>query len=308
MVIVTEQGWAPIAKDVTGLRVAPNLPDYDKARAEFSWEAARAGLDGLPHNRGLNIAHEAVDRHVAAGGGDRTALRWLGRSGERRDVTYGDLAAASSQFANALCRLGVKRGDRVYACCDRVPELYVAALGTLKRGAVFCPLFSAFGPEPLRQRLALGRGRVLVTTAALYERKIEQIRLKLPDLEHVLITGGEPPRGTLDLAALLADEAEYYDIPRTDPEQPALLHFTSGTTGTPKGAVHVNDAIVAHLVSSALALDLHPDDVFWCTADPGRVTGTSYGILAPLAHGVTRSSTRRSSTPSAGTGSWPRSR
>ncbi len=269
--------------------VAPNLGDYDAACASFSWADARRSLDGLPHGRGLNIAHEAVDRHVAAGGGDRCAIRWLGRKGASRAITYGELAAESSRFAGALASLGVEPGERVFACCGRVPELYVAALGTFKRGAVFAPLFSAFGPEPLRQRLALGSGRVLVTTPSLYRRKIEPLRSQLPELEHVLLVGDDSEvdsHGVRGLAPLLAAHPAEWEIPTTDPQTPALLHFTSGTTGTPKGAIHVHEAVVAHHATGAMALDLHRDDVFWCTADPGWVTGTSYGIISPLTHGV----------------------
>jgi acetyl-CoA synthetase len=273
-----EQRWGAIPKDAATLAVAPNLRDYDAARAAFSWEDARHALDGLPGG-GLNIAYEAVSRHVAHGRGGRTALRWLGRDGSERDLTYAELDAASNRFANLLESLGVARGERVFACCDRVPDLYVAALGTLKRGAVFCPLFSAFGPEPLRQRLALGDGRVLVTTKPLYERKLASVRESLPGLRHVLFAGPA-------LDAQLAQQDDWYTIPPTDPEDPALLHFTSGTTGTPKGAVHVHQAVVAHHATAAFALDLHPDDIYWCTADPGWVTGTSYGIVAPLVHGV----------------------
>jgi acetyl-CoA synthetase len=275
-----------IHKDIDALPVPPNLADYDAARESFTWTAARAALNGLPAG-GLNIAHEAVDRHVAAGRGDRIALRWLGRNGARRDLAYAELSALSSRFAHTLEELGVERGERVFACCDRLPELYAAALGALKRGAVFCPLFSAFGPEPLRQRLTLGDARALVTTATIYERKIAGLREALPGLEHVLIADGPAPPGALALGPLLAAQPDSYEIAPTDPETPALLHFTSGTTGTPKGAVHVHEAVVAHHATGALALDLHPDDIYWCTADPGWVTGTSYGIIAPLTHGVT---------------------
>jgi acetyl-CoA synthetase len=282
----TTAGWDVIFKDPARARVEPNLRDYDAACATFSWERAERELDGLPEGRGLNIAYEAVDRHVAAGRGGRTALRWLGRRGEARDISYGELSAESNRFANVLAALGIRPGDRVFACCGRVPELYAVALGTLKHGAVFCPLFSAFGPEPLRQRLAIGEGRVLVTTAALYARRIAGLRASLPALEHVLLLDGEA-EGATSLRPLLDAEDDRYAIPATQPEQPALLHFTSGTTGTPKGAVHVHAAVIAHHATGAAALDLHPDDVYWCTADPGWVTGTSYGIIAPLTHGVT---------------------
>jgi acetyl-CoA synthetase len=284
--------YATIVKDPTSWRVSPNLPDDDEVRAAFTWASARSWLDGLPGGAGLNIAHEAVDRHAGGPRAERVAIRWLGRHGEERaDLTYAELRRRTSRFANVLESLGLRRGDAVFLLAGRVPALYVAALGTLKAGCVLSPLFSAFGPEPVRQRLEMGAGRLLVTTRAAYERKVAPQRDRLPALEHVLLTdvpaGTAPPPGTLALDDLLADADDAYTIAATDPQEPALLHFTSGTTGTPKGAVHVHEAVVAHHATSRFALDLHPTDVFWCTADPGWVTGTSYGIIAPLTHGVT---------------------
>ena len=186
-------------------------------------------------------------------------------------------------------------GARVYVLLPRVPDLYVAVIGTLKHRSVLCPLFSAFGPEPIRQRLHLGRGSVLVTTRPLYRRKVAKIRAdsagSAPRADHLRSRTRRAERrsrrDTLDLAALLEEADPVYEIPPTDPEDMALLHFTSGTTGTPKGAVHVHEAVVSHHATGRIALDLHPDDVFWCTADPGWVTGTSYGIVSPLVHGTT---------------------
>ncbi|HSE93702.1 MAG TPA: acetate--CoA ligase [Methylomirabilota bacterium] len=283
--------WAPIVKHRGADAVAPSLDDYGRVSAAFTWAGARAELDGLPGGRGLNIAHEAVDRHATGPRGDRIAIRWLGKGGAMRDYTYARLRELTDRFANVLDGLGVRRGERVFALAGRIPELYVAALGTLKHGSVFCPLFSAFGPEPIRARMTIGQARVLVTTEALYRRKIVPLRPQLPDLAHVLLVGDAdaPARvvDTLDFHALLDAAASRFSIPPTAPEDMALLHFTSGTTGRPKGAVHVHEAVVAHHVTGKYALDLHPDDVFWCTADPGWVTGTSYGIIAPLTNGVT---------------------
>ena len=137
--------------------------------------------------------------------------------------------------------------------------------------------------------MTIGQARVLVTTEALYRRKIAPLRAQLPDLAHVVLVGEGPTSapGTHDVHGLLAAAADRFTIPATAPEDVALLHFTSGTTGKPKGAVHVHEAVVAHHITGTYALDLHPDDVYWCTADPGWVTGTSYGIVAPLTHGVT---------------------
>ncbi len=283
--------WPPIAKRPADWRGVPNLLDYDRARAAFSWSGALAELDGLPGGRGLNIAHEAVDRHAAGPRRNRVALRWLSRNGVRRDFTYGDLREQTSRFANLLRNLGVRKGDAVAVLAGRIPELYIAALGTLKNGSVFTPLFSAFGPEPIQARINIARARVLVTTDALYRRKVEALRAALPSLEHVLLVGEAGSIRKLgrteDLHALLASADSRFTIDPTDPEDIALLHFTSGTTGKPKGALHVHQAVVAHHATAHFALDLHPDDVFWCTADPGWVTGTSYGIVAPLTHGLT---------------------
>ncbi len=277
-----------ICKDPARLRLPSNLRDYDAERAGFSWAGARALLAGLPGAAGLNIAHEAVDRHAAGAARERVAIRWLGRDGTRRELTFGELARESNRFANVLESLGVRPGERVFALTGRIPELYVAALGTWKARAVLCTLFSAFGPESIRARMALGAAKVLVTTAALYERKVAPIRASLPALEHVLIVGSAPALpGTRDLGALLDAASAGYAIGPTDPEDMALIHFTSGTTGTPKGAVHVHAAVVAHHVTARYALDLHAEDTYWCTADPGWVTGTSYGIIAPLTNAVT---------------------
>jgi acetyl-CoA synthetase len=261
--------------------------DYERARREFSWGTVRATLPDVPGGRGLNIAHVALDRHVVAGRGEKVAVRCVNEGGAVTDLSYADLSRLTNRFANVLARLGIAKGDRVVGLLGRQPEQYVTALGALKHTAVFTPLFSSFGPEPIRERLALSGARVLVTTRQLYARKVAQLRGDLPDLEHVLLVGGTTVPGTLDFDAALADASPDYEIPQTDPEDMALLHFTSGTTGTPKGAVHVHEAVVAHHATSAFALDLHRDDVFWCTADPGWVTGTSYGIIAPLTHGAT---------------------
>ncbi|MEQ1772548.1 MAG: acetate--CoA ligase [Burkholderiales bacterium] len=282
-----------IRKTPADLRVAPHLRDYDAQRARFTWEQARSELAGLSNSSqgALNIAYEAVDRHLATPTREHVALRWIGKRGEQRDIRYGELSQLTNRFANVLRELGVVKGDRLFILCGRIPELYIAALGALKNGTVVSPLFSAFGPEPLKTRLAIGEGKVLVTTETLYKRKVASISEQLPALKYVLLVSenNNPTTvpGTLDLAQLMADVPDEFVIEATQPEDPALLHFTSGTTGTPKGALHVHGAAVTHWATGRYALDLHADDIYWCTADPGWVTGTSYGIVAPLMHGVT---------------------
>ena len=263
-----------IVKSERDLAIAPNLRSYQEACAGFSWERARSELDGLPDRRGLNIAYKAVDRHAAGPRAGHLALRWLGKADEVQDYTYAQLRGLSNRFANVLKELGVVKGDRVSVLAGRIPELYIAALGTLKNRSIFCPLFSAFGPEPIRARLTIGQTRVLVTTESLYRRKVEGLRDALPFLEHVLLVRDEGatsrlPPPTQDLRRLMEQASDDFTIAPTDPEDLALLHFTSGTTGTPKGAVHVHEAVVGHHITGKPVLDLVANDVFWCTADPG---------------------------------------
>jgi len=239
----------------------------------------------------LNIAHEAIDRHVDDGLGPTVAIRWLPTRGTPIDLTYNDLAAQTNRFANVIRALGYEGEHGVATLCGRVPLLYVAALGTLKTGGVYAPLFSAFGPDPVVVRLQLGKIDVLVTTERLYRRKVRSRRAELPDLKHVLLIDGDADvlddPSVLGLAALMDQAKDTFTIRPTDSDTPALLHFTSGTTGHPKGALHVHDAVVAHGSTGRTVLRLRPGVVYWCTADPGWVTGTSYGLIAPLVNGAT---------------------
>lgn len=279
--------WATIRKVSAAPGPAPNMPDYATCRGRFTWQAAERLLDGLPGG-GLNIAYEAVDRHVAHGRGAHLAIRWLGRAGAR-DATYADLAALTNRFASVLAFHGVGRGDRVFGLLGRVPALYIAALGTLKNGSVFSPLFSAFGPEPVQARMTLGAARVLVTTEALYRKKVAPWREQLPSLQFVFLAepeGGMLPAGTMSLDEAMDRAAAYFAIAPTARDDLALLHFTSGTTGRPKGAMHVHGAVVSHAYTGRVALDIHPTDRVWCTADPGWVTGMSYGVISPLVNGA----------------------
>jgi acetyl-CoA synthetase len=250
------------------------------------WEEALAQFEGLPDGKGLNIAFEAVDRHVGRGAGDRVAYRFIEADARVRSMTYGELSRLSNRFANGLRALGVNAGETVFSFADRIPEVYIAALGTLKAGAVFSALFANFGEEPARTRLVKGRGKLLLSTASLYRRRIAAIRESLPTLP-VVTVGEDAPPDTLAYDRLMADASDSFEIGATDPEHPSFLHFTSGTTGSPKGALHVHAAAAAHYATARTVFGLREGDVYWCTADPGWVTGISYGIAAPLLHGVT---------------------
>jgi len=278
-----------IHKTAADLRLPPNLADYEAQCRAFSWDGARAALQGLPGG-GLNIAFEAVDRHAAGPLAGHTALRFVSRDAPALELSYGELARQSHRFAHVLSGLGVGKGARLFVLAGRIPELYVAVLGALKQGAVVTPLFAAFGPEPIATRIRLGAGEVLVTTDELYTRKVRAMRSQMPSLRHVLLVaedgGGTHEPETLDLASLMAAASDDAVAISTTADDPALLHFTSGTTGAPKGALHVHGAVVTHHATGRYALDLHAEDRYWCTADPGWVTGMSYGIIAPLLHGV----------------------
>jgi acetyl-CoA synthetase len=268
--------------------VAPNMASYVEERQRFEWAAARAQFGAS--SAGVNIAREALDNQVAAGLGAHLAVRYVDRNGARTDYTYEGLLRAANRCASVLVQIGLARGERVFSLLGRAPALHIAALGTMKAGMVFCPLFSAFGPEPVRTRLELGEAAVLITTDVLYERKVAAIRAGLPKLKHIVIVrtaGRTLPAGTHDFDAMLAAASDDFTTVETRDDDVALLHFTSGTTGKPKGVLHAHSAVVAHRLTARLALDLQPADRYWCTADPGWVTGMTYGVIAPLTCGVT---------------------
>ncbi|QID18436.1 AMP-binding protein [Nitrogeniibacter mangrovi] len=248
-----------------------------------AWQAAREALRGPGGQLRLTVP---IDRQPAAA----VALRVRGDDGALREIRYGELAGLSNRFAHVLQDLGVAPGDRVFVMFERVPEFPIAVLGTLKAGAVVAPLFAAFGPAPIRTRIRVGRGGVLVTTAALYRRKLAALRDTLPELRAVLLVAeaGEAidVPGCEDLAARMAAAADTPVDVRTGADDRAWLHFTSGTTGTPKAVVHTHAVGINLLASARAVLELRAGDRYWCTADPGWVTGTAYGVLAPLMLGA----------------------
>jgi acetyl-CoA synthetase len=289
--------YETIAKpSATAIKVRPNLNDYEAQRASFSWDALSKELDGLPSpstssgRAGLNIAYEAVDRHLVHGKGSKTAILWEGKNGEQETYTFEDVALMSNKWAGVLRNLGIKKGDRVFVFLDRIPELYGAVFGTLKAGCIIGPLFSAFGPDAVKDRLE-NSGAVLLLTSPDLWRRIASIRPSLPDLKHVVhVQHGrriEASAGILSYNDLMDAASDAQNIEPTGLEDPSIMHYTSGTTGKPKGALHVHQAVWGHYATGKYVLDLHEDDIYWCTADPGWVTGTSYGMFAPFTNGVT---------------------
>lgn len=281
--------YEPIRKDVGAMARRPNVTEYRSFYRDFRWSDAQGLLSGMTDG-GINMAYEAVERHATGASAERIALRWLGEDGDRIDISFAELNRQANRFASVLRSLGIQRGDVVFLLLERIPELYYAVLGAWKAGCVVSALFSAFGPDPVATRVGIGDGRLLVTTLDHYTYKIQKIRSELPGLQHVLLAGEDcdsPVEGAADLQALMRQANESFRTESMQHEDMALLHFTSGTTGKPKGAVHVHGAVLAHTATGRHALDLQEDDVFWCTADPGWVTGISYGLVSPLSNGVT---------------------
>jgi acetyl-CoA synthetase len=280
-----------IEKDPARLALRPHVADYERWRSEGSWEREKDELDWFERDRSINICWEAIDRHARSWRRNKVALIWESKEGRRRKYTFGELAAETSRFAGALRSLGIQKGERVFVFLNRVPELYIAVMGTLKAGCVAGPLFSAFGPDAIRERLKDSGAKALVTDETLKQR-VDQVRHELPDLKHVIIVGRteaspDPEAGEVLWSDLVAKASPRFPCERTSADDLSIMHYTSGTTGKPKGAVHRHLSIVAQAATAKYCLDIHDEDVYWCTADPGWVTGTSYGMFGPWALGAT---------------------
>ncbi|MBU1208791.1 MAG: acetate--CoA ligase [Proteobacteria bacterium] len=270
--------------------IKPNLQDYHKMGEKFSWDKISSDLDWFDHEH-INIAHVTIDAHLKTDRKNKKALIWESKKGEVEEYTFLNLSRLSNKFANVLVKeLGVQKGDRVFFFLERVPEIFIGILGALKAGGVIGPLFSAFGPDAVKDRLADSEAKVLITSPAL-KKKIVEVFPELPALKNIiLVHRGEAKEDPNDLSydRLMAQASDFFDMVKTRQEDYAIMHYTSGTTGKPKGAVHVHGAVLGHYATGKYVLDLQEEDIYWCTADPGWVTGTSYGMFGPWANGVTQ--------------------
>jgi acetyl-CoA synthetase len=266
-----------------------NIGSYEEKCGTFDWKTAERELD-FGRDGMYNIGSYCSDRICERGLGKKCALIWEGFSGDVRTYTFDDLRTYSNRFANVLEEYGLTAGDRICLFMDRIPELYIAFLGILKMGGVVQPLFSAFGEDALAMRLADATARAILTTRR-HLGKVRRIRHMLPDLAVVIVVDAGGKGVESGEVAFSVDEVtgrDTFNVHCVGPETPSVLHYTSGTTGKPKGALHVHSSIIAQYITTKWVLDVRPEDVYWCTADPGWVTGTSYGIIGPWANGITQ--------------------
>jgi acetyl-CoA synthetase len=236
-----------------------------------------------------NIGYLCTGRQCEEDLGEKTAFRWIGGRGERAEFSFGDLERESARFANVLQSLNYSPGDVFFTFLPKIPEQFFALLGSLKMRLITGTLFSNFGEEAILDRLGESRAKGIITRKS-YLKKLLPIRDQLPALQHIMVVDSEEEegRGVFGYHRLMSAAASSFPVPTTDPETPSVLHYTSGSTGKPKGALHRHRSLLHQRQTAIDVLDLHPDDIFWCTADQGWVTGTSYGIIAPWSLGITQ--------------------
>jgi acetyl-CoA synthetase len=266
-----------------------NIGSYESRLPGFDWSVGEREL-GYPENGIYNIAYYCVDRHCAHGHGAKLAMIWEGHTGEVKRFTFDDLKIHTNAFATLLRDLGIQPGERVCLFMDKIPELYISFLGGLKMGAVVQPLFSAFGEDSLFTRLDDAKTSAVITSKK-HVKKVRRILDQLPALKQIIVVDGEGMKLEKYETAFAFEKAprvESFPIHPVTRETPSVLHYTSGTTGKPKGALHVHGSLVSQFLTTKWVLDVKKDDIYWCTADPGWVTGTSYGIIGPWSAGVTQ--------------------
>ncbi len=267
-----------------------NIESYEKRLENFDWSISEREL-GYRKGDKINIGWYCSDRICNLGNGEKKALIWDDHQGNNKNYTYNDIRLLSNTFASYFTKIGLKPGERICIFMDRVPELYISFLGILKMGGIAQPLFSAFGDESLFTRLDNAKTSAILTQKK-HVAKVRKILKQLPELRHIIVVDSDGP-ATLREREMAFDmekepRVEHWDVYPSTAETPSVLHYTSGTTGQPKGAQHVHYALISQYLTTKWVLDVKDDDIYWCNADPGWVTGTSYGIIGPWVNGITQ--------------------
>jgi len=275
-----------VKKDPAKLRLKPNLQGYEDLRKTFRWSDAEKMVDWFPNGK-INAAYNAVDRHALGKRKDKVALIYDDGEGNATKLTFEQLYKQTNKFANVLKKIGIKRQDRVFFFLSRSPELYVGFLGAIKYGAIASPMFPAFGPDGIRDRM-LDSGAVAIVTDGELKKRVYEVVKDLPELKHIIVTGKDVAEGETSLDKEMAEASDQFETTHMDPEEFSYMLYTSGTTGKPKGVVHAHKDIVQMHLSTYWVLDVHEEDVYWCTADLGWVTGVVYGVLGPWSNGATQ--------------------
>ncbi len=267
-----------------------NMKPYDELYKDFSWDISRDEL-GYKDGDVINIGEYCTDRICRMGKADKLALIWENHKGEVKKYTFDDMRMLTNAIAKFLQELGINPGDRVCLFMDKVPELYFGFLGILKMGAIAQPLFSAFGGESLWTRLDDAKTSAIFTQKK-HLPKVRNILKDLPGLKHIIVVDDDKSRPLRERETAFdmdnTEKIDKFDIYPSKAETPSVLHYTSGTTGKPKGAQHVHYSLISQYITAKYVLDLKEDDIYWCTADPGWVTGTSYGIIGAWSNGATQ--------------------
>jgi acetyl-CoA synthetase len=286
--------WAEKAERISWVKKWDSVGEFDYVNANINW------FEGGK----LNVSYNCLDRHVEAGDGDRTALIWEGNNPEEdQHFSYNDLVSEVQKFANVLKRLGVEKGDRVCMYMQMVPQLPVAMLACARIGAVHSIVFGAFSPDSLRDRINDSACKILITQDTGVRGTKQNIPMKsnadkavaqTPSIEHVVVVRrtGEPvdmvdERDVWWQEAMSKADPECAPV-EMDAEDPLFILYTSGSTGKPKGVLHTTGGYLVYAnYTFEQIFDYKKDDIYWCTADIGWITGHSYIVYGPMSCGAT---------------------
>ncbi|ANU12692.1 Acetyl-coenzyme A synthetase [Planococcus halocryophilus Or1] len=261
------------------------LHNYEETAANFDWTEVEKEFSWYKSGK-VNMAHEAIDRHAESDRKNKVALYYKDQN-RNESYTFYEMKRMTNRAANLLkANSNLEKGDRIFIFMPRSPELYFLMFGALKMGLIVGPLFEAFMEGAIYDRLDDSKAKSIITTPELLERIPYD---RLPELETIFLVGDDVKEqdGYIDVMKNLPVSSDKFDVEWLDKEDGLVLHYTSGSTGKPKGVLHAQYAMVQQYQTGKWVLDFNETDIYWCTADPGWVTGTAYGVFSPWLNGVT---------------------